>query len=99
MISASAIRFKFLNYKIWKIMKEMHRISIFSNLKTVLSEKVFCVRLTDFSLSGFIFTLVNFFQFQKIFKIYSGKPAISFKFNSDKNKILKRENLQKQKYI
>ena len=43
---------------------------------------------------GAIFTLINVFPFQKNLKSYSGKPDISFKCNSDKNIILKRENLE-----
>ena len=55
-------------------------------------EKGFCVRPTDFSLLGVIFTLLNFFRFQTNLKIYSDNPDISFKFDSNKNIISKREN-------
>ena len=41
-----------------------------------------------------------FFRFQTNFKIYSGKADISFKFNSDKNIISKRENVKtKESYV
>ena len=53
---------------------------------------IFCVGPTDFCLLGAIFTLLNFFQFQRNLKIHSGKPDISFKFNSDKNIISKKSN-------
>ena len=62
----------------------------------VLSKKVFCLRPTDFTLLGVIFTLLNFFRFQTNLKIYSGKPDISFKFNSDKN-IVKKTEILKQR--
>ena len=60
-------------------MKEMHQILKFTNLESSTFEKVFCVRPTDFSLFGVIFTLLNFFQFQANLEIYSGKPDTSFK--------------------
>ena len=41
-----------------------------------------CVSPTDFPLFGVAFILLNFFQFLTNLKIYSGKPNISFKFNS-----------------
>ena len=65
-------------------MKEMHGILKFTNLESSTFAKGFCVRPADFSLLGVIFTLLNFFRFQTNLKIYSGKPDISFKFNSDK---------------
>ena len=79
----------------------MIQISKFTNPESSTFEKGFFVRLTDFSLLGVIFTsLLNFFRFQANLKIYSGKPDISFKFNSDKNVILKRENLKtKESYV
>ena len=42
--------------------------------------------------------LLNLFRFQTNLKIYSGKPDISFNFNSGKNIISKRENLKTKQY-
>ena len=70
-------------------MKEMHQILKFTYLESSTFEKGFYVSPTDFSLLRVIFTSLNFFRFQTNFKFYSGKPEISFKFNSDKNIISK----------
>ena len=83
-------------------MKEIHRTLKFTNLEssTFVKKKSFCVRPTDFSLLRVILTLLNFLRFYTNLKIYSGKPDISFKFNSDKSIISKRENLKtKESYV
>ena len=89
----------------WKrtpFMKEIHRTLKFTNLEssTFVKKKSFCVRPTDFSLLRVILTLLNFLRFYTNLKIYSGKPDISFMFNSDKSIISKRENLKtKESYV
>ena len=48
----------------------------------------------------FAYTLLNFFSFQTNLNIYSGKPDISFKFNSGQNINSKRDNLKtKESYV
>ena len=88
----------------WKrtpFMKEMHRILKFTNMESSTFEKGFlCTSDRIFFIGDIIFTWLNFFRFQKNLKVYSGKPDISFEFNSDKNIILKRENLKtKELYV
>ena len=82
-------------------MKEIYRISKLTKLERSTFAKGFflCMR-PIFCYSGIIFTLLNFFRFQTNLKIYSGKPDISVKFNSDKNIISKRDNLKtKESYV
>ena len=76
-------------------MKEMHRILKFTNIESGTFEKVF-LRTSDrfFFIGSYIYFTKFFFRFQTNLKIYSGKPDISSKFNSDKNIISKRENLK-----
>ena len=82
-------------------MKEIYRISKFTKLESSTFAKGFFVCMRPiFCYSGIIFTLLNFFRFQTNLKIYSGKPDISVKFNSDKNIISKRDNLKiKESYV
>ena len=64
-----------------------------SNLENSTFEKGFlCTSDRFFFIGGYIY--FTFFPFQANLNIYSGKPDISFKFNSDKNIISKRENLK-----
>ena len=79
-------------------MEEMHQILKFTILEN--SKRTFCVCSTYFSLLGVKFTLLNFVSISNNLKIYSDKPDISFKFNSNQKIISKRENLKtKELYV
>ena len=69
-------------------MKEMHRISKFTNLES-----------STFKKKKFVYVR-KIFLYWGLYLLYTGKPDISFKFSSDKNIISKRENLKiKESYV
>ena len=87
----------------WKktpFMKEMYRILKFINLESSTFEKGFlCTSNRFFFIRGLYSLYYTFFDFKQIWRFTQASP-ISFKFNSDKNIISRREDLKtKELYV